>query len=531
MTASSPEDRKQSVGRVFLVRILWIIPALVPALILVLFLWAPYILERGLLARMENMGIQDPRLRVESITPRGIIVSGVGGKNLGPEADFVFLGFKWQSLLKGRLDRIVVSGLSWDIELGRDEVDLGLPFQLERDPGQEQDKIYFLPFESLEIKSSSLQIRYAGFGWQAPVRGILEIPETGLLEARFETRLLGSTVHILGRSSLQTGKTRIFAQSRWPWTDLVHDPDPDSLPFQAGLDLEWKQNGHDPGLAGLDLFVRLDRQKINARGVSLGVGHARLNVQAQAGADLTWEKLDAALRLEDFRFQEYVFSDLDLDVQDLGSLVQLKASMEDPAFLEIIAEGKQTDINALLAGDFAWSGQWDFALTGELTAGLVNSIAPEKIEISRALPARFSGRLQAGMEPGSEYRAWEVNAGIHEGWIGPGDIFWPAQNVNIRELFLHILPQVRVSPGKTVVMLEKQSALHARAVSIVHDEETYTLHGLKIGGPGRWAVMDLDQETGTRIQLDAHVQDRFTVDSQVLQAEFAGQNPLGSCFC
>ena len=511
MTTSNPEHPVSRSACTLLRIISWTL-VLVPAVVLVLFLSAPYFVERVILKHMHNLGIEEPGLKVNALTHRNMVISEVRGKNLDMEISSVIVDFKLSGLIQGRVERITVSGLRWKIDWNENEVDWGIP--LNRN-GDRDSSTPAIPFDLLEINSSFLKIEHAGLGWQIPVSGIIKVRDGRLMKAGFETRLLGTPVQIDGKIDPESGTMNMTAKSSWPGHDFSKEQ---FLNMRTFIDVGWQSDEGAAGLGEVEIAARLGRQEISTHALDIGLEQGLLHVRAVIDDQPLLRNLELDLDLKDLRVQDYEFTSLNLGVSELGSRIILNARTEGPAELELGIQGVQTDLNDLFFEEKAFNFDWSFQLEGKLAAEAFEKFAVEPVSLSSNMPAFFSGGLQGMWNPRADPREWEIELQVENAGIGPGDFYLPQEDARIDQAEFQGSLSVKAMPEKTLIKTGEGSSIRIPAVSIVAADDTYELKDLEIRGSDSLIEVVLE-DLGMNIRADARLAGT-TLDSKTARAGF-----------
>ncbi|MDD2318154.1 MAG: hypothetical protein PHD57_12515, partial [Desulfobacterales bacterium] len=86
-------------------RIVFYATALISAILLAVSWFGPVLLERILTNTLEQAGIESPEVKVESITPWGLHLSGIRAQQGRLKVDFLSVHFSPAGLMHGRVDR------------------------------------------------------------------------------------------------------------------------------------------------------------------------------------------------------------------------------------------------------------------------------------------------------------------------------------------------------------------------------------------------------------------------------------------
>ena len=514
--AGSRKNRPRSMhGKV--VSVLLLMLALLPVLVLGLYISLPFILERFLVSYMQDQGIQEAQIRVDSVGPRGIHLSDIRGENLGLEVDRVAVRLGWSSLMQGRADRIVVTGLNWRAGYTPEGLDLGLPFK--GDDRERELAVPALPFDVLELQSSSFLMEYAGLGWRVPVSGVVQAGDVKNIRAELQTRVLGSALNIKGVADLEAGRADISARSSWPG-DKRFEPVPHlGLPLQAALSFTWAGGLDDPGDGRLEFSAELGRQHLNLADTQLSLDRAGLHLQGTFDG-FSRDRLQAQVHLEGLQLGEFHFAHINMLLQDRG-VSSLQADLARPARLDIDLRGRHEDMLALWSADGPWSGDWDLALEGYVTPELAGVFLPKDVLVQKDFPLQAAGRLKAWAISDEGGLDWRVSLDSAGAEAGPLDLRLPQQKAQVRGIFLELFPEISAGPGLTTVRLGRESRLGFDSMSMDLEGDRLEIPGMTMSGRDDWAGLDLAAGEAPRIILDAYLPGGGVIGSRDARASFA----------
>ncbi len=514
----SRENRPRSMhGKA--VSVLLVLLALLPVLVLGLYIASPFILERFLVSYMQNRGIQEPTLRVDSMGPRGVHLSDIRGENLGLEVDRVAVRLGWPALMQGRAERIVVTGLNWRVNYSPAGLDMGLPPA--GDEHEREFEIPALPFEVLEVQSSSLLLEYAGLGWRVPLSGVLDAGDVSNIRADFETRVPGSVLHIKGMADLESGRADVSARSTWPGDDKLKPFPEKDFPLKAGLSLKWSGGLDDPGKVDMDFFAELGRQHLILADRDLGVDRAGLYLSAAFEEGFSRDRLQAEVFLEGLQYGDFRFVGINMLLQERGEF-SLQAGLKKPGELELDLKGSHEDIFSLWLEDVPWSGKWDLALGGYITPELAGTVLPGDVLVRKGFPVQAAGTLKAEAMRDESGLDWQASLDFAKAEAGPLDVHLPEQQADIRGIFLDLSPKISAKPSLTTVRLGRENRLGFSSMTMALEDDRLEIPGLVLGGEGTRAGLDLAAEEPPRVKLDALFLDSVAVKSRVADIYFAG---------
>ncbi len=515
MSTNNPERPENRSVCTLLTIIRWAL-VLVPAVILAIFLSAPYFLERAILKHMHNLEVEEPSLKVIALTPWNVVLSQVRGKNLGMDIDSIIVDFKLSGLVQGRVERITVSGLQWKIDWNENEVDWGLPSRGDtRGDNNKTSSMPAIPFKLLEIKSSSIKLEHAGLGWQIPVSGVIEVLDGHLLGAGIETRLLGTPVLIDGKIDPKSGTMNMTAQSSWPGHDFSKEQ---FLNLKTAFDIGWQSDAGVTGLGELEIAARLGRQEISAHALDIGLESGLLHVQAVIDDQPLFKQLELDLDLKGLRVQDYELSSLNLNLSELGSRIILDARTEGPAELEFGIQGAQTDLNDLLFEREAFHFDWSFHLDGTFSAETFEQFMAESVLLTSNVPASFSGGLQGMWNPRADPLEWKLDLQVDRADMGPGDFYLSEENVHIDQADFQGSLLIQAMPQKTLIKTDEGSRIKVSSIRMVAAEDEFELKDLEVNGSDRLIEVVLE-DSGINIRTDARL-GRISLDSKAARAGF-----------
>ncbi len=493
-------------------------------LLLSLFLCLPFFLERFLLTQMGKLGIQEPRITVQTVYPGQIRLGGLGGSNLGLEIESITLDFSLQSLLQAKAELIVISGLQWKLAWQDGQLDPRLPLS-QGFKEQEQSTLPLPPVERLQLRSSYLILESWGFSWPLPLAGELLLQEAQDLQAFLETSLMGLPIYISGMGNLDQGRFSLEGNLGLPWSgssqypeSFLHLDHKGQALVQGGLNFSWEQILDGAGRGGFELHLKTRDQSLQWPGLELA--HGFLGLQGTIDQDLYLHKLDADLKLNSLQFQEYLLSSLDLQLRKAGGQLDLHCRLKEPAELELALHGDLVDVNALLDKGFDWSGHWDFELQGILPDKLLSAMAGTADLGLTDLPLQASGILQSRIS--LEGGTWDYQAEIQarNTRLGPADFALSEPKLLMKDVLFQGPVQAQAKKSEIMVSAAANSSLGFSSGTLIQGEEHFSVQALQLAAKGNepWAQYRLGQEMAQEIILDARLQKKFALDSKSLQA-------------
>lgn len=388
-------------------RILFCLVAILSVVLLAVAWAAPFLAEPVLIRYMERAGIESPEVRVESISPRGVFLSGLVAQNGRITIDFLAVYFSPSGLMRGSVDRILVSGFTWRLAVRDGSVDTALPPAAERAPSSGPP---VLPFSSLEISSSTVIVDYEGWTLSVPFSMLLESQDFNGLSVTALCEPLGIPVTINGQGDLATGEVRLGVRAFHGAEEALAVPQTGqrgtSLSGSLEMTADWSRKAGSPGWGTVAITTRVKGLVLDVPGFRARVDEGFLTASSGIEENLTPINLGGALRIEGLHFRNYELAFLSLTLGENGARTDLSARIDSPLRALITAGGDHLSPLELLEEDALPEGRFDWVIDGEIPDGLVLFYSGGMVSTDDVIPFHAQGSID--MKPASWSR-WKAD--------------------------------------------------------------------------------------------------------------------------
>lgn len=353
--------------------ILFCLVAVLSIVLLALTWGAPILAESVLIRYMERAGIENPEVRVESISPRGIVMSGLKAQNGRISLDFLAIRFSPSGLMKGTVDRILASGLTWRITVRDDGADAAFPPSGKGLPSAAGPVA--LPFGFLEITSSAVVIDFGGWSLNVPFSGRLESRSRDGMMMTALCEPLGIPFTIHGRGNLETGEARFGIRvSNRTGKAVTVPPAGQSGPSLSGLlDIraDWHREAGSSGLGTVSATALVKGLTLDTSALRVRLDEGFIAAGSDIDENLALTNLEGGVSLEGLRFMEWELPFLTLTQDGGGTRTHLSARLEKPLRAVITAESNHSPPASLLNKKAPMGGHVDWVLEGTIPEELV----------------------------------------------------------------------------------------------------------------------------------------------------------------
>lgn len=351
--------------------------------------WAPILAGPLLVRYMERAGIENPEVRVESLSPRGIVLSGLKAQNGRIGIDFLAVYFSPSGLMRGAVDRVHVSGLSWRIAVRDGGVDTSLPSAREVSPSPGPPA---LPFRSLEISSSTVVVDYEGWVLSVPFSLILESQDSTALSLTARCEPLGVPVTVRGQGDLATEEGRLEIRASL-------------LSGSLGVTADWRRETGSPVRGTVETTLRVQGLALDVPGFQGRLDEGTLSARLEIDENLAPMNPGGILRIEGLHFRDWEVAELSLSLSEGGVRTDLSARIDSPLQALITAGGNHPSPVEFLGGETLPGGRFDWAIDGEVPAEMVLSYSGGTVSTGDAIPFHAQGIIDMKPAPWPLWKA------------------------------------------------------------------------------------------------------------------------------
>jgi hypothetical protein len=452
--------------------------------IIILYALGPVVLERVIISRMLSAGLIQPDVRVVAITHKSVHLSRISVQKPRIDIDSVLVSFSFGGLLQGRVDNIFISGLKYHVAFKDNQPDLGLPA-----PGASSGPTSLvLPFQTIDLRSSSLILNFQGKDYPVPFSSKINIENGHILTFSVQPQLLGLPLFIEGQSNIRTLETGIQARALWsklpgPGRDLhqwkkLFAGGPRS--FDAWLSLEWSMDSDGRGKGNMDIEALANGLRLEGPGFGLGLETGDFSLRAGFDDELSFDHLEADLSLSGLSFNDKILESLNISLLEMGSVLEFSTRLIHPAKALFEAGGKQSSINELLEGDFEYFADFEWEMRCELDQDQVRLLSPVEVNVAEPLEAFAFGRFKADFSarPEADGDNWSLRVTGEKARTSLSSMYLPDLALGISGLEFEAPFFVEAGPGSIKGGLLENSRLGVKEASIEQNSEKYVVKGL-----------------------------------------------------
>ena len=471
----------------------------------------PAVIERIIISQMRSSGLEEPKLKVHAVTHNSLHLTGVSASRPLVHIDSVVIDFSLGGLIRGRVNKISISGLKQWIAIRDNKLDLGLP-----DTNQGAGTPPVIPADVISINSSAVIINYSDKDYLVPFSSLINVYEDYGATISAWIRLLGQPVSVKGESNLQTMETRVQVQALWseflgPGSAFMgwgKKPVHDSGLFQASLNMEWVVDSQGRGYGDAELNALVSDWLLERFGLSLGLRQGRLHLRAGFNDEFYFDRFETRLHMAGLHINDNNLQSLDLSLKEAGALLDFSAATSHPFSAEIAVRGKQSCINSLLENGLEYEADLDWSAGFEMDIDQAEILTPLTVKLDRPVKARAVGSLSAGFLPDDpdRYSGWFVNIKGDDLDLNPVSVSLDDYGVDLKELMFKGPFFLEAGPDVFKAGLGREVRLSSKEVSLKHGFERFFVRGLDVKNqPGRYFSEFTTLDNGAR-QLSFGVQ-------------------------
>ncbi|MDD5476213.1 MAG: hypothetical protein PHU03_06855, partial [Syntrophales bacterium] len=462
-----------------LCRILLFAIAVLSVILLALTWTGPFLVERILTGYMERAGLERPKVRVESITPRGIHLSGLQAQDGRLSVDFVSIHVSPSGLRRGKADHIAASGFNWQISLGDGKADLGLP---DLEAGGSSQGPLIIPFRSLMLDSSSIIIDYEGVPLRIPFSLLLESTGDNILKMTARCKPLGIPMDIEGLGDLSSGAATLHARvssvrNLWGYVSEERAKAP-LISGSLDINATWNRG---PGVAGwgkFDLYAEAKNLFFSVFNLSGRLDEGSFRALGGINENRIFEELAAGLLIRGLSFMDYNLESMDIILDELGTSSSFSARLDTPFKATIAANGTHPSIQRILEKRESFEGIFDWEITGEIPGELASRYSGPMAAIEGILPLQAEGTISLHIPSWPE---WIVEARILKSMAGPLPILIAGQGLRLEGVYALVNGDFRADRNGLAGNLSSGSLLGIEKVIPLDNTMPMVIDALEIG--------------------------------------------------
>ena len=515
MTEKNPTRRSAFFNLKRLGKIVFYAIALLSVILLAISWFGPVLLERILTNAMEQAGIESPEVRVESITPWGLHLSGIRAQRGRLNLDFLSVYFSPAGLMQGKVDRIVTSGLTWHIAFQDGVMDLGLP---NLDAGGPSSVPASLPFDSLALNASSIIIDYDGISLSVPFSLLLEAPEGNVLTLEARCEPLGIPVIVKGQCDLASGEAKLHGRVSGRAGEKRNMPanSVQNASLAVDLNARWHREPNRAPRGSFDMTAEARGLLLDAFGLLARLDEGCLVVQGVLDENLLFEALDGDLRLDGLGFQEYELENLNLTVREQGAVSALSASLAGPFQATVTVTGNHPSIPELLKRSGSFNGRFDWAIEGSMPENLISRYSGEALSGGR-LPFQASGTLALDAP---EWTEWSVEARVEKSLVGPWTVLLTGQNLRLEDALARAQGRFQADGRGMTGSLDEGTILSVQKIIRLDKTAPAVIEGVELGSRKGRPLATVSVGPNGSMEIDAAAKFRKAVSARVQNLKF-----------
>ncbi len=412
--------------------------------VVVIYTAGPVIIERIIINQMHSAGFAAPRAKVMAITPNGLHLSHVSAQEPRLDVDFITITYRLRDLVRGRVDKVLISGLQYGVSLKDNRLDVGFPVSGNDNHPPHPALPFSTPFKTIDVSSSSLVLNYRGKNYLVPFSLTISRLEDSVLDFFSRPVVFGLPVSVQGRTDIHTLETRIDARTslsdfqgpgaQYPALEkVVVDT---SAPQTAGINFRWIIDKSGKGRGNLEIAAAIENLHLSVGGHTAGIEKGDLYVNASMDDQLHFERFETNFQTTGLRFNDFYTEKIGLHLSDTASGFNFSVTVTEPVDGHIEISGKQTSINQLLSNGFSYDADFDWHLRAEDKSGFSNRLTPVDLAVSHpaTIAAQGMGRFGFYPQETSEHDRWHIDLDVQEAVVNLAEVFIPEFFLEITDL-------------------------------------------------------------------------------------------------
>lgn len=484
----------------------------VPLMVALFLLFAPTLVEKIIMSQMRAAGLVNPHVSVLGINHKGLHLKNLSTQTPSLYIDFVSIAYSWQSLLQGKVNEIFITGLVYDLKYAEGQIETGLPDPAPEDPTLE--KSFFLPFNTLQLNSSSLRFDYQGAVVSFPVDGTIATTDNHTVNLNARTEVAHVPIMINGQADINTLEAdlavQIFSRDLFD-SEAFIEPDM----FQAGFKLNGHLDADGRWKGKIQAGLQARNLDFTAGKTELGLEKGSFLVEAVIDDEFYFDVLDIDLRLYGLVVGEYMAEHIALAIAQQGAVLSAVCGISKPFKAHLNLNGEHGSINELFDSGFHGRYEWEAGL--EAGQEFLSRFGPYAAGVSGNLEASLQGSFE-GHYKGANFAdpGWGVDVKLSRMDLKPIDINLPDYGLRISGLKISAPLEAKVGPDILKTQLGSHVFVDAQEIQLHQAYQDFTLGSMSFSVQGNalasqqedgdamiWDVTwELESTTG--VQLDAH---------------------------
>lgn len=491
--------------------------ALLSMILLAVSWFGPVLIERTLTSALERASFESPEVKVESITPWGLHLSGIRAQQGRLNIDFLSVHFSPAGLMRGKVDRIVTSGLTWQIAFRDGAMDLGLP---NLDAGGPSSGPPGLPFDSLALNASSIMIHSDGMSLSVPFSLLLEVSGGNVLTLDARCDPLGIPVIVNGQGDLASGEAKLHGRvsgSVGEWKNIPEGGFENAkLSGAVDLNARWHRESHRAPWGNLELTAGARGLLLNAFGLLARLNEGSLSVKGVLDENLRFEALDGDLRLDGLGFQEYALENLNLTVREQGAVSALSARLAGPFQATVAVTGSHPSIPEILKRDGSFDGRFEWTIEGAMPEGLISRYSGEALS-GESLPFQASGAL---VLDAPEWPEWSIEARVENSLVGPWTVLLAEQSLRLEDAFARAQGRFQADGRGMTGSLDGGTVLGVKKITRLDETTPAVIENVELGSRKGRSLATVSVAPNGSMEFHAAVAFRKAVSARMQNLKF-----------
>ena len=491
--------------------------ALLSMILLAVSWFGPALLERILTSALERAGFESPEVKVESITPWGLHLSGIRAQQGRLNIDFLSVDFSPAGLMRGRVDRIVTSGLTWQIAFRDGAMDLGLP---KLDAGGPSSGPPSLPFDSLALNASSIMIHSDGMSMSVPFSLHLQTTGGNILSLNARCDPLGIPVTVKGQGDLASGEAKLHSRvsgSLGEWKNIPEGGFENAkLSGAVELNARWHRESHRAPWGNFEMTAEARGLLLDAFGLLARLNEGSLSVKGVLDENLRFEALDGDLRLDGLGFQEYALENLNLTVREQGAVSALSARLAVPFQATVAVTGSHPSIPELLKRGGSFDGRFEWTIEGSMPEGLISRYSGEALS-GGSLPFQASGAL---VLDAPEWPEWSIEARVEKSLLGPWTVLLAEQNLSLEDAFARAQGRFQADGRGMTGSLDGGTVLGVKKITRLDETTPAVIETVELGSRKGRPLATVSVAPNGSMEIHAAVAFRKAVSARIQNLKF-----------
>ena len=380
-----------------LIRYLVLLLVLFTLVLMLQTLILPGVVRRIVEKRFTDIGLQDVTLEIRSVTWQGAELANIRLDEQG-QARIGALAVRYTpvSLLQGTLNMVEITGMEFNVNIQNGTIDLGILHDIKL---AEKEEVSELPFEQIDLRSSSLCVQWEEKKLCFPVAGFILNVGQGSTEIDLDVGVQGTAMNLQGKVCV--------GEKSWHITSVIENLDVRTLLAYLPRDMV-KFPLRAGGKVTVNLQGDISRDK-SCTLINLDLDHLWLKSRL-AEVPISTEAINGKIHLQvdDFQTVTKLNGNLTADELEINSIparhVQLDITkQEDKLLLEGKTEGDKWFLQKFtgaisqvfpLNPKQEQSAGFTWHIQGRLPKELTADLQEKGVDITHAGAMQVSGSLQ-----------------------------------------------------------------------------------------------------------------------------------------